>query len=157
MAATVRTQVGIIGAGPAGLTLAHLPHRAGIDCVILESRSQEYVENRVRAGLLEQGTVDLWRELGVAGRLDREALVHRGAPLPGVGAPHPADRADGADGDDLPSGAARATTRHGVERSWPRVRSSRTSEGWRIWSSRDRTSRRLSILLRILSAGDAHS
>lgn len=81
MAATVRTRVGIIGAGPAGLTLAHLLHRAGIDCVILESRSRVYVENRVRAGLLEQGTVDLWRELGVAGRLDREALVHRGIEL----------------------------------------------------------------------------
>jgi len=74
----VRTQVGIVGAGPAGLTLAMLLHRAGIDCVVLESRDREYVEKRVRAGLLEQNTVDLLHELGVADRLDREGLEHNG-------------------------------------------------------------------------------
>ena len=74
----MRTQVGIVGAGPAGLTLAMLLHREGIDCVVLESRDREYVEKRVRAGLLEQNTVDLLHELGVAERLDREGLEHNG-------------------------------------------------------------------------------
>ena len=74
----MRTQVGIVGAGPAGLTLAMLLHRDGIDCVVLESRDRAYVEKRVRAGLLEQNTVDLLHELGVGERLDREGLVHGG-------------------------------------------------------------------------------
>jgi p-hydroxybenzoate 3-monooxygenase len=74
----VRTQVGIVGAGPAGLTLAMLLHRANIDTVVLESRDRAYVEKRVRAGLLEQNTVDLLRELNVAERLDREGLEHNG-------------------------------------------------------------------------------
>jgi hypothetical protein len=70
----MRTQVAIIGAGPAGLLLGHILHRAGIETIILESRSQDYVLARVRAGLLEQGTVDLLRENGLAARLDREGL-----------------------------------------------------------------------------------
>src|SRR4051795_6634624 len=74
----MRTQVGIVGAGPAGLILAHLLHRAGIESVILEDRSREYVEHRVRAGLLEQGTVDLLESMGVADRLHEEALQHHG-------------------------------------------------------------------------------
>jgi p-hydroxybenzoate 3-monooxygenase len=74
----VRTQVGIVGAGPAGLTLAMLLHRDGIDCVVLEARDRAYVEKRVRAGLLEQNTVDLLHELGVGERLDREGLEHDG-------------------------------------------------------------------------------
>jgi p-hydroxybenzoate 3-monooxygenase len=76
-----RTQVGIVGAGPAGLVLGLLLERAGIESVILENRSRAYVEQRVRAGLLEQNTVDLLRELDVAGRLDRDGLVHRGIHL----------------------------------------------------------------------------
>ena len=66
---TLRTQVGIVGAGPAGLMLGHLLHRAGIDSIILENRSQEHVIERVRAGVLEQGTVDLMTEVGVGDRL----------------------------------------------------------------------------------------
>jgi p-hydroxybenzoate 3-monooxygenase len=74
----VRTQVGIVGAGPAGLTLAMLLHRNDIDCVVLEARDRAYVEKRVRAGLLEQNTVDLLHELGVGERLDKEGLEHNG-------------------------------------------------------------------------------
>ena len=73
-----RTQVGIVGAGPAGLMLGHLLHRHGIDSVILEDRSQDYVIERVRAGVLEQGTVDLMNEVGVGERLGREGLRHGG-------------------------------------------------------------------------------
>jgi p-hydroxybenzoate 3-monooxygenase len=76
-----RTQVGIVGAGPAGLVLSHLLAREGIECVVLEDRSREYVEKRVRAGVLEQGTVDLLTELGLADRLHREGLVHQGIEL----------------------------------------------------------------------------
>ena len=73
-----RTRVGIIGAGPAGLLLAHLLWREGIDCVIVENRSRDYVEARIRAGLLEQGSVDLLHETGVGERLAREGLTHEG-------------------------------------------------------------------------------
>ena len=73
----MRTQVGIIGAGPAGLFLALLLAREGIESVILEARSREYVEGRVRAGVLEQGTVDLMHQLGVADRLMRESMTDR--------------------------------------------------------------------------------
>lgn len=74
----VRTQVAIVGGGPAGLVLGHLLGLEGIESVILESRSRDYVERRMRAGLLEQGTVDLLVESGVGERLQREALVHHG-------------------------------------------------------------------------------
>ena len=70
----MRTQVGIVGAGPAGLFLSLILQRAGVDCVVLESRSREYVEGRVRAGVLEQGTVDLMDELGAGERLHREGM-----------------------------------------------------------------------------------
>jgi p-hydroxybenzoate 3-monooxygenase len=76
-----RTQVGIVGAGPAGLMLAHLLHQRGISSVVMESRSRDYVEGRVRAGVLEQGTVDLLNELGLGERMSREALVHHGIEL----------------------------------------------------------------------------
>jgi p-hydroxybenzoate 3-monooxygenase len=81
MGAAERTQVGIVGAGPAGLVLSHLLARAGIESVVLESRSREYVERRVRAGVLEHGTVELLNELGLAGRLNEEGLVHEGIEL----------------------------------------------------------------------------
>ncbi len=71
----MRTQVGIIGAGPAGLFLSHLLFREGIDCVVLEARSRAHIEGRVRAGVLEQGTVDLMHELGLDGRLRRDCMV----------------------------------------------------------------------------------
>jgi p-hydroxybenzoate 3-monooxygenase len=74
----VRTQVGIVGAGPAGLTLARLLEVAGIDSVVLEARSREYCEARIRAGVLEQGTVDLLQEIGVGERMAREGIVHGG-------------------------------------------------------------------------------
>lgn len=77
----MRTQVGIVGAGPAGLTLAHLLHLEGVESVVLEARSREYVEQRIRAGVLEQGTVDLLSETGVGERLEREGLVHHGIEL----------------------------------------------------------------------------
>jgi p-hydroxybenzoate 3-monooxygenase len=77
----MRTQVGIIGAGPAGLALAHLLHLQGIESVVLESRTQEYVEQRVRAGVLEQCTVDLMVKTGVGERLKREGWTHRGIEL----------------------------------------------------------------------------
>ena len=75
------TQVGIVGAGPAGLMLSHLLHREGIDSVVLEARSRDYVQQRVRAGVLEQGSVDLLVETGVADRLKREGAVHEGINL----------------------------------------------------------------------------
>jgi p-hydroxybenzoate 3-monooxygenase len=77
----MRAQVGIVGAGPAGLLLSHLLHRSGIESVVLEIKSRDYVEKRIRAGVLEQGTVDLLVEAGVGGRMRREGLVHRGIQL----------------------------------------------------------------------------
>ena len=79
--ASTHTQVAIIGAGPAGLTLGALLHRQGIASVILERRDRAYVERRLRAGVLEQGTVDLFRSLGVGDRMGREGLVHHGIHL----------------------------------------------------------------------------
>jgi p-hydroxybenzoate 3-monooxygenase len=83
-----RTQVAIIGAGPAGLLLGRLLSQAGIEAVILEARSRDYVEARIRAGVLEQGTVDVLHHAGVADRLDREGLRHGGIYLSFDGARH---------------------------------------------------------------------
>ncbi len=76
-----RTQVVIIGAGPSGLLLSQLLDRQGIDSIVLERHSREHVEGRIRAGVLEQGTVDLLADAGVAGRLHREGLLHNGLAL----------------------------------------------------------------------------
>jgi p-hydroxybenzoate 3-monooxygenase len=88
-----RTQVGIVGAGPAGLMLGHLLHLQGIDSVILENRSRDYVIERVRAGVLEQGTVDLMVETGVGGRLQREGMRHEGIYIAFNGLRHRIDMA----------------------------------------------------------------
>lgn len=86
-----RTQVAIVGAGPAGLVLSHLLARAGIESIVLESRSREYVERRVRAGVLEHGTVDLLVSTGVGERLQREGMVHHGIELRFDGEQHRID------------------------------------------------------------------
>jgi p-hydroxybenzoate 3-monooxygenase len=83
-----RTQVAIIGAGPAGLILAQLLHQHGVDSVILEAKDRGYVEARIRAGVLEQGTVDLLHHIGAGERLAREALVHDSFELRVDGHPH---------------------------------------------------------------------
>jgi p-hydroxybenzoate 3-monooxygenase len=90
----MRTQVGIVGAGPAGLLLSHLLARAGIESVVLESRSRDHVERRVRAGVLEHPTVELLREVGLGGRMDREGLPHDGVSLRFAGEDHRIDFAD---------------------------------------------------------------
>jgi p-hydroxybenzoate 3-monooxygenase len=77
----MRTQVGIVGAGPAGLTLSHLLHREGIESVVLEARSKEHVEQRLRAGVLEQAIADLLVDAGAGQRLQREGIVHHGIEL----------------------------------------------------------------------------
>jgi p-hydroxybenzoate 3-monooxygenase len=84
----MRTQVGIVGAGPAGLMLSHLLHRAGIESVILENRSRDYIESRIRAGLLEQWATDLLIETGVGARMQREAMFHDGVHFAFGGALH---------------------------------------------------------------------
>jgi len=78
---TLQAEVGIVGAGPAGLLLSHLLHLHGIDSVVLESRSRQYVEHRVRAGVLEHGIAALLDDAGVGARMRREGLVHEGIEL----------------------------------------------------------------------------
>jgi p-hydroxybenzoate 3-monooxygenase len=87
----IRTQVGIVGAGPAGLMLSHLLHLSRIESVVIEARRRQHVEERVRAGVLEQGTVDLLIEAGVGERLRRQGLVHRGIELRFSGRGHRID------------------------------------------------------------------
>jgi p-hydroxybenzoate 3-monooxygenase len=89
-----RTQVGIIGAGPAGLLLGQLLHRQGIESIIVERRSREYVERRVRAGVLEAGAAELLRSSGVGERMDQEGLFHRGIYLQFAGTRHHIDFVD---------------------------------------------------------------
>ena len=85
---SLRTQVGIVGAGPAGLLLSHLLHRQGIDSIVVERHTRQYVEDRVRAGVLEQGTADLMVETGVGARLEREGLIHHGVMFRFAGRTH---------------------------------------------------------------------
>jgi len=90
----MRTQVGIVGAGPAGLVLSHLLYLRGIESVIIEARSRQYIEERVRAGVLEQVTVDLLTQTGVGERLQRQGLVHYGIELRFAGHGHRIDFKD---------------------------------------------------------------
>jgi p-hydroxybenzoate 3-monooxygenase len=83
-----RTQVGIVGAGPAGLLLSQMLHIQGIESVVIEKRSREYVESRIRAGVLEQGTVDTLNEAGVGERMRRQGLIHHGIELSFQGRRH---------------------------------------------------------------------
>jgi len=87
----MQVQVGIIGAGPAGLILCHLLNRAGISSIVLEKHSRSYVEERVRAGVLEHGTVDLLVEMGLGERMRREGLVHDGIEVQFSGRRHRID------------------------------------------------------------------
>jgi p-hydroxybenzoate 3-monooxygenase len=96
-----RTQVGIVGAGPAGLLLSHLLHLHGIASVVVEARSRAYVEDRIRAGVLEQGTADLLVATGLGDRLEREGLVHHGIELRFQGQGHRIDFADLAQGQGV--------------------------------------------------------
>jgi p-hydroxybenzoate 3-monooxygenase len=84
----MRTQVGIVGAGPAGLLLAHLLRREGIESMVLETRSREEIEATIRAGVLEQGTVDVLNDSGVGERMMREGFVHHGIILRFAGRSH---------------------------------------------------------------------
>jgi hypothetical protein len=80
-ATRLRTQVGIVGGGPAGLILSHLLHLNGIYSIVIEKQTRQHVEQRIRAGVLEQGTVDLLNDSGVGERMRREGLVHHGIEL----------------------------------------------------------------------------
>src|SRR5262245_52881755 len=84
----MRTQVGIVGAGPAGLLLGRLLWLQGVESIVIETRSRDYVESRVRAGVLEQGTVDILNEAGVGERMRRQGLVHHGIELSFRGCRH---------------------------------------------------------------------
>jgi p-hydroxybenzoate 3-monooxygenase len=90
----MRTQVGIVGAGPAGLLLSHLLHLQGIESVVVEARSREHVENRIRAGVLEYGTEQLLNDAGVGARMRSEGMLHQGVVLRSSGADHRIDFAE---------------------------------------------------------------
>jgi p-hydroxybenzoate 3-monooxygenase len=90
----MRTQVGIVGAGPAGLVLAHLLHLAGIESIVIEDKSRAYIEQRLRAGLLEQGSSELIVDMGAGERMLRERMVHGGLYIKFKGALHRLDFQD---------------------------------------------------------------
>jgi len=90
----MRTQVGIVGAGPAGLLLSHLLHLNGIESVVVEVRTRDEIEGTIRAGVLEQGTVDLLNDIGVGARMQREGFVHHGIELRFDGRGHRIDLAE---------------------------------------------------------------
>src|SRR5437588_6327714 len=91
MVAEERAQVAIVGAGPAGLVLSHLLHLAGVESVVLEAHTRDYVEHRVRAGVLEHPTAELLDEVGVGQRMRREGLEHEGIALRFDGTDHRID------------------------------------------------------------------
>ncbi|WP_066053831.1 4-hydroxybenzoate 3-monooxygenase [Robertmurraya korlensis] len=97
----MRTKVGIIGAGPAGLLLSHLLHLQGIDSIILENRSKEEIEGTIRAGVLEQGTVDLLNSTGIGRRMMREGHIHHGIELQFNGRRHRIDMNELTDGKKI--------------------------------------------------------
>jgi p-hydroxybenzoate 3-monooxygenase len=97
--ATLRTQVGIVGAGPAGLVLAHLLHLCGIESIMIEAHNRAHVEHRIRAGVLEQRTADLLRSIGIGARMDREGLLHNAIELRFAERGHRIDLADLTGGD----------------------------------------------------------
>jgi len=81
MTTTTRTQVAIIGGGPAGLLLSHILHKNGIDSIVLERQTRQYVLKRIRAGVLEEGSVALLREVGLGTRMDRDGHPHDGSAI----------------------------------------------------------------------------
>ena len=84
----MRTQVGIVGAGPAGLLLSHLLHLRGVESVVIDVQTRESIEQTIKAGILEQGTVDLLRQTGVGDRMMRDGFVHHGINLAFEGGLH---------------------------------------------------------------------
>src|SRR4051812_23071086 len=94
MATTLRTQVGIVGAGPAGLFLSHLLHRAGIASIVVDDRSRDAIESTIRAGILEQATVEALSQTGASDRVLAEGHRHDGIELRFGGAGHRIDFAD---------------------------------------------------------------
>ncbi len=77
----MRTKVGIVGAGPSGLLLSHLLHLNGIESIVIDRHDRRYVEERIRAGVLEQGTVDLLNQSGLGARMQKQGMVHHGLDL----------------------------------------------------------------------------
>src|SRR5215211_4026351 len=114
----MRTQVGIVGGGPAGLLLSHLLYLQGIESVVLELRSRQVVETRVRAGVLEHGTAELLRETGVGERMDREGSVHNGVNLQFGGRRHRIDFPELTGGARSRSTASRRSSRTSTQPGW---------------------------------------